>query len=165
MHGLNPHLLCLLHWQTGSLPLAPRGKPILIAFDFCSISQSCLTLCYPTDCIIPGFPVCHHLPELAQTDVHWVGDAVQPSHPLLSPPPPVFNISQHQGLFNESALSIKWSKNWSLSSSMSPSNEYSGLISFRMDWFDVLLVQGTLKRVFSNTTVWTTTILQHSAFL
>ena len=140
MQGLNPHLLCLLHWQTGSLPLAPPRKPILIAFDFCSVSQLCLTLCDPIDCIIPGFPVCHHLPELAQTDVHWVGDAVQPSHPLLSPPPPVFNISQHQGLFNESALSIKWSKNWSLSSSMSPSNEYSGLISFRMDWFDVLLV-------------------------
>ena len=65
----------------------------------CSITQSCPTLCDPMDCRTPGFPVLHHLPELDQTHVHWVGDAVQPSHPLLSPSPPAFNLSQHQGLF------------------------------------------------------------------
>ena len=105
---------------------------------------------YPLICILPGFPVHHHLPELAQTNIHWVGDANQPSHPLLSPSPPVFNISQHQGLSNELAPCIKWQKYWSFS--ISPSNEYSGLISFRIDWLDLLAVQG-LSRVFSNTTV------------
>ena len=107
---------------------------------FNSVAQSCPILCDPMYRSMSGLPVQHQLLEFAQTHVHRVSDPIQPSHPLLSPPPPVFNISQHQGLFNESALSIKWSKNWSLSSSMSPSNEYSGLISFRMDWFDVLLV-------------------------
>ena len=67
--------------------------------QFCSVAQSCLTLCHPMDCSTPGFPVNHQLPELAQTHVHHVGDAIQPSHPLSSPSPPVFNLSQHQGLF------------------------------------------------------------------
>ena len=97
------------------------------------------------DCSTPGFPVHQQLPELAQTHVHWVGDAIQPSHPLSSPPPAVFNFSQHQGLFSESLLCIRWPKYWSFSFSISPSNEYSGLISFRMDWFYLLAVQGTLK--------------------
>ena len=65
----------------------------------CSVAQSCPTLCNPMDCNMPGFPVLHHLPELAQTHVHWIGDAIQPSHPLLSPSPPALNLSQHQGLF------------------------------------------------------------------
>ena len=72
------------------------------------------------------------------------GDAIQPSHPLPSPSPPVFNLSQHQGLCNE-LVAIRWPKYWSFSFSISPSNEYSGLISFRMDWLDLLAVQGTLK--------------------
>ena len=67
--------------------------------QFSSVTQSCLTLCDPMDCSLPGFPVHHQLPELAQTHVHRVGDAIQSSHPLLSPSPPVFNLSQHQGLF------------------------------------------------------------------
>ena len=83
--------------------------------------------------------------ELAQTHVHQVGDAIQPSHPLLSPSPPTFNLSQHQGLSNESALCFKWPKKWNFSFTISPSNEYSGLISFRIEWFDLLAIQGTLK--------------------
>ena len=97
------------------------------------------------DCSTPGFPVYHQLPELAQTHVHWVGDAIQPSHPLLSPSPPAFNLSQFQGLSNESILCIRWPKYWSFSFNISPSNEYSGLISFRMDWLDLLVVQETFK--------------------
>ena len=113
--------------------------------QFSSVTQLCLTLCDPMDCSTPGFPVHHQLPELTQTHVHRVGDAIQPSHPLSSPSPPNFNLSQHQGLSNESVLHIRWPKYWSFSFSISPSNEYSGLISFRMDWLDLLEVQGTLK--------------------
>ena len=97
------------------------------------------------DCSTPGFPIHHQLPELAQTHVHWVGDAIQPSHLLSSPSPPALNLSQHQGLSNESALCIRWPKCWSFSFNISPSNEYSGLISFRMDWLDLLEVQETLN--------------------
>ena len=94
-----------------------------------------------------GFPVHHQLLELAQIDVHQVGDAIQPSPSLSSPSPPAFNLSQHQvGSFpNESVLHIRWPEYWSFSFSISPSNEYSGLISFRMDWLDLLAVQGTLR--------------------
>ena len=109
-----------------------------------SVTQSCPTLCDPMDYSMPGFPVHHQLPELSQTHVHWVGDSIQPSHPLPSPSPPAFNLSQHQGLF-KSVLYIWWLKHWSFSFNINPSNEYSGLISFRMDWFDLLAVQGTLR--------------------
>ena len=97
--------------------------------------------------VIPwtGLPIHHQLPEFIQTHVHWVGDAIQPSHPLSSPLPPAFNLSQHQGLSNESVLHIRWPKYWSFSFSIGPSNEYSRLISFRMDWLDLLEVQRTLK--------------------
>ena len=94
------------------------------------------------DCSTPGLPVQHQLPDLAQTHVHRVSDAIQPSHPLSSPSPPAFNLSQHQGLFHESVLCTRWPEYWSFSFSISPSNEYSGLISFRIDWFDHLAVQG-----------------------
>ena len=97
------------------------------------------------DCSVPGFPVHHQTPELAQTHVHLVGDAIQPTHPLSSPSPPAFNLSQHQGLSNESVLHIRWPKYWSFTFSINPSNEYSGLSSFRIDWFDLIAVQGTLK--------------------
>ena len=96
-------------------------------------------------CNTPGFLVFHHLQEFAQTHVHRVGDAIQPSHPLLSPFPPALNPSQHQGFSKEPALHIRWPKYWSFSFSISPSNEYSGLISFRIDWSDLLAVQGTFK--------------------
>ena len=98
-----------------------------------------------TDCSLPGLPVHHQLLELAQTHVHWVGDTIQQSHPLSSPSPPAFNLSQHQDLSNESVLCIRWLKYWSFSFSVSTSNGYSGLISFRMDWLEPLAVQGTLK--------------------
>jgi len=99
---------------------------------------------------MPGFPVHHQLSELTQTHVHQVGDAIQQSHPLSSPSP-ALNLSQHQGLL-QLVLHIRWAKYWSFSFSISPSNEYSGLISFRMDWLDLLAIQGTLKSI-SNTTV------------
>ena len=103
--------------------------------QFRSVTQSCLTLCDPVDCSKPGFPVHHQLPELAQSHVHWVGGAIQPSHPLSSPflPPSIF--PSIRVFSSESVLPIRWPKDWSFSFSISPSSEYSGLISFRMDWF------------------------------
>ena len=99
------------------------------------------------DCGTPGLPVHYQLLELAQTHVRWAGDAIQPSYPLFSPSPPTFNLSLHQEMMpsNESALCIRWMKYWSFSFSISPSSEHSGLISFRMDWLDILAVQGTFN--------------------
>ena len=105
-------------------------------------------------CSIPGLPVHHQLPELAQTHVHLVGDAIQPSHPLSSPSLPAFNLSQHQGFSNDSVLHIRWPKYWSFSFSISPSSECSGLISFRIDWLDLLAVQGTLKSLLQYPDAW-----------
>ena len=119
--------------------------------QFISVAQLCPTLWDPTDWSIPGLPVHHQLLELTQIHVHWVGDAIQPFHPLSSPSPQAFNLSQYQGLFKWvlfrvfSALHIRWPEYWSFSFSISPSNEYSGLISIRMDWLDRLAVQGALK--------------------
>ena len=106
------HVLCI----AGKLPFRPPGKPIKILYvwtfvctlssgvsgssvPFSSVAQLCPTFCDPTDCSTPGFPVHHQLPELAQTHVHHIGDAIQPSHPLLFPSPPTFNLPQHQDLF------------------------------------------------------------------
>ena len=97
------------------------------------------------DCSMPGLSVHHQFPEFTQTHVHWVGDAIQPSQLLSSPSPLALNLSQHQGLSNESVLCTMWLKYWHFSFSISPSNAYSGLISFRMDWLDLLAVQGDLK--------------------
>ena len=108
---------------------------------FSSVSQSCLTLCDPIYCSTTGFRIHHQLSELTQTHVHRAGDAIQPSHPLSSPSPP----ASIRVFSNESVFRISWPKYWSFSFSISPSNEYSGLISFRMDWSDLLAVQGTLK--------------------
>ena len=108
----------------------------------CSFSMVSSSL-WPHDCSTPGFPALHYLPQFAQTHVHWVTDAIQPSHPLSPASPPAFNLSQHQGLSNESVLRIMWLKYSSFS--ISPSNEYWGLISFRIDWFELPAVQGTLK--------------------
>ena len=98
----------------------------------------------PLDSSTPGFSVHHQLPEPAETHVHQISDAIQPSHPLSSPSPPTFNVSQHQVFSSESVLHMRWPKYWSFSFSISPPNAYSGLISFRMDWF-YLAVQGPLK--------------------
>ena len=114
------------------------------------------------DCSTPDLPVLHHLPEFAQAHVHLVGDDIQPSHPL-SPPSPAFNFSQHQGLFHESALRVRWAKYWSYSFIISPSNEYSELISFRIHLLDLLTVQGTLKSLLQHHS-WEASILWHSAF-
>ena len=129
-----------------------------------SVSQSCQTLCDPMECSTPGFPVHHQLPELAQTHVRWVGDAIQPSHPLSSPSPSIHLPSVLPSIFsNESVLRIRWPKYWSFSFNISPSNEYSGLISFRIDWLDLLAVQGTLKSLLQHHSS-KASILWHSAF-
>ena len=117
----------------------------IVSVQFSSVNHSCLTLCNPMNCSAPGFPAHHQLPEFIQTHVYWVGDPIQPFHPLSSPSPPALNLSQHQGLFKESVLHIRWSKYWRFSFNINPSNEHPGLISFRMDWLDLLAVQRTLK--------------------
>ena len=117
-----------------------------------SVTQTDSTLCNPMDYSTPGLPVHHQLQELAQTHVHRVGDAIQPSHPLSSTSPPAFNLTQHQIFSSQSALPIRWPKYWSFCFSISPSDEYSGLISFRMYLLDLLAVQ-EFSRVFSNTIV------------
>ena len=135
--GIKPRSPAL---QADALPSEPPGKPCFY-FQFSSVAQSCPTLCDPMNCSTPGLPVHHQLPEFTQTHVHQVSDAIQPSHPLSSPSPsapnPVFS--------SESTLRMRWPKYWSFSFSISPSNEHPGLISFRMDWLDLLAVQGTLK--------------------
>ena len=116
------------------------------------------------NCSTPSFPVHHQLPELTPTHVHWVGDAIQPSHPLSSPSPPAFHLSQHWSLFQwVSVLCIRWPKYCSFNFSISPSNEYSGLISFRMDWLDLFAVHGTLKSLLQHYSS-KASILRHSAF-
>ena len=118
----------------------------MISFiQFSSVAQSCPTLCDPMNHSTPGLPVHHQLPEFTKTHVCWVSDAIQPSHPLSSPSPPTLNLSQHRVFSNESVLHIRWLKYWSFSFNISPSSEHPGLISFRMNWLDLLAVQGTLK--------------------
>ena len=123
------------------------------------MSDSCNTMNRST----PGLPVHHQLPELTQTNVHRVGDVIQPSHPLSSPSPPAPNPSQHQGLSNESDLHIRLPKYWSFSFNISPSNEHPGLISFRMDWPDLFVVQGALKSLLQHHSS-KASIFWHSAF-
>ena len=116
----------------------------------------------PLDSSTPGFSVHHQFPEPAETHVHQISDAIQPSHPLSSPSPLTFNVSQHQVFSNESVLHIRWPKYWSFSFSISPPNAYSGLISFRMDWF-YLAVQGPLKSLLQHHNS-KASILRHPAF-
>ena len=110
------------------------------------------------DCSTPGFPVYHQLPELTQTHVHQIGDAIQPSHPLSSPSPLAFRVFS-----NESVFHIRWPKYWIFSFSISHSNEHPGLISCRIDWLDLLAVQGTLKSLLQHHSS-DTSVLQSSAF-
>ena len=131
-------------------------------YQFSSVTQSCPTLCDPVNWSTPGLPVHHQLLEFTQTHVHQVSDAVQPSHPLLSPSPPALNLSHHHGLFSESALCIRWPKYWCFSFNISPCNEHPRQISFRMDWLDLLAVQGTLKSLFQHHSS-KASILRHSA--
>ena len=103
----------------------------------------------PMDCSMPVFPLLHCLLEFAQTHVHLFSDAIQPSHSLSTPFPPALNLSQHHGLFKWVSFLDQVPKYWSFSFSISPSNEYSGLVSFRIDWFDLLADQGTLESLLS----------------
>ena len=110
----------------------------------CSVNKWCPILCNPMDCSTPNFPVHHQLLELAQTHVHGVSDAIQPSHPLSSLLLLPSTFPSIRVFSNELALHIRWPRYWSFSFSISPSNEYSGFISFRNEWLDLLAVQGTL---------------------
>ena len=131
----------------------------LVSQSVSSVAQLCPTLCGPMDCSTPRLPAHHQLPEFTQTHVHWVSDATQPSHPLSSPSPALI-FPSIRVFASELALHIRWPKYWSFSFSISPSNEYSGLISFRMDWLDLLAVQGTLNSLLNSKA----SILWHSAF-
>ena len=126
--------------------IGSSGMPCLIIaiYQFSSVAQSYPTLCDPMDSSTPGFPVHHQLPELVQTHVHQLGDAIQPSHPLLSPFP-ALNLSQHQGLFKWVISSHQVAKILEFQLQHQSFHEHSGLISFKMDWLDLLAVQGTLK--------------------
>ena len=113
--------------------------------QFSSVAQSCPNLCDPMNCSLPGLPVHHQFLEFTQTHIHRVRDAIQPSHPLsllllLPPVPPSITV-----VSNESTLRMRWPKYWSFSFSIIPSKGHPGLISFGMDWLDLLAVQGTLK--------------------
>ena len=137
-------------WQW-HLQICMSNHPCILGIS--SVAQSCPTLCDPMDCSTPGFLVHHQLLEPAQTHVHHVSDTIQPSHPLSSPSPPAFNLSQHQGLFQWVNSLHQVPKYWSFSFNISPYNEHPGLISFRIDWLDLLAIQETLKN-----------LLQHHSF-
>ena len=115
------------------------------------------------DCSTPGFPVHHQLPELAQTHVHQVNEVTQASHPLLSASPPPSTFPSIRVFSNQSVLHMRWPKCWSFRCSISSSNEYSGLISFRMDWLNLLAVQGTLEHLLQHHSS-KASILWHSPF-
>ena len=131
-------------------------------YQFSSVTQSCPTLCDPMDHSTPGLPVHHQLPESTQTHLHWVSDAIQPSRPLSSTSP-AFKFPSIRVFSNESVLHMRWLKYWSFSFNISPSNEHPGLISFMMDWLDLLAVQGTLKSILQHYSS-KASILQCSAF-
>ena len=123
-----------------------------VTVKFSSVIQLCLTLCDPTDHSVPGLPVYHQLPEFTQTHVHWVGDAIQPSHPLLSPSPPALNLSQHQGLFKWVSSSHQVAKisEFQLQHSVLPMNIQD---SFPLGWTGWISLQSKgLSGVFTNTT-------------
>ena len=127
--SLHPHLL--------------QTPAVLSSFQFSSVTQSCPILCNPMECSMPGFPVLHQLPEPTQTHVHSVGNTIQPSHPLSFPSPPTFNLSQHQSLFQWVSSSHHVPKVLKFQLQHQSLNEYSGLISFRIGWLNLLAVQGT----------------------
>ena len=131
--------------------------------QFSSVAQSCPTLCDPMNYSTPGLPVHHQLQEFTQTRLHRVHDAIQPSHPRSPPSSPASIPPSIKDFSNESTLRMRWPKYWSFSFSIIPSKEHPGLISFRMDWLDLLAVQGTLKSLLQHHSS-KATILWHSAF-
>ena len=159
--GIKPESPAL---QADSLLSEPPGKPIIKpSIQFSSVAQSSPTFCDPMDCSMPGLPVHHQLPEFTQTHVHRVDDAIHHlilCRPLLLLPPIPPSIRDFS---NESTLLMRWPKYWSFSFSIIPSKEIPGLISFRMDWLDLLAVQGTLKSLLQHRSS-KASILQRSAF-
>ena len=141
-----------VHSSTFEIILTKKDQKTINHICCSSVAQSCLTLHDPVDGSTSSLPVPHHLPEFAQVHVHCIGDAIQPSHPLMPSSPSALNLSQHQGLFQESAVHIRQPKYWSFSFSINPSSEYSGLISLRLTGLISLLSKG-LSGVFSSTTV------------
>ena len=131
--------------------------------QFSSVTQSCPTLCDAMNRSKPGLPVHHQLPEVTETHIHRVSDAIQPSHPLSSTSPPAPIPPSIRVFSNESTLRMRWPKYWSSNFSIIPSKEIPGLISFRMDWLDLLAVQGTLKSLLQHHSS-KASILRHSAF-
>ena len=137
----------VLPWTPVEHGQSSHGFPFLLfpSVQFSSVTQLCLTLCNPMDCSTPGLPVHHQLPEFTQTHVQ---ELVMPSNHLILCRPLLLLPSIFPSIrvfSNESVLCIRWPQDWSFSFSISPSNEHSGLIFFRMDWLDRLAVQGTLK--------------------
>ena len=136
----------MLNWKKLTIPLSiVSSQWNYINLQLSSVTQSCPTLCNPMDCSMPGMPVHHQLPELAQTHVRWASDAIHPSHSLLSPSPSVFSLSQHQGLFQWISSSYQVAKVLELQLEHQPFQWLTGLIS---------LQSKGLSRVFSSTTVW-----------
>ena len=131
--------------------------------QFSSVTQSCLSFCDPMSRSTAGLPVHHQLPEFTQIHVHWVSDGTQPSHPLSSPSPPAPIPPSIRVFPSESTLHMRWPKYWSFNFSIIPSKEHPGLISFRMDWLDLLAVQGTLQCLLQHHSS-KASILQRSAF-
>ena len=136
---------------------------IASSVQFSSVTQSCPTLHDPMNRSTPGLPVHHQPPEFTQTHVHRVSDAIQPSHPLSSPSPLAPIPPSIRVFSNESTLRMRWPKYWSFSFSIIPSKEIPGLISLRMDWLDLLAVQGTLKSLLPHHSSKASTV-RHSAF-
>ena len=135
-----------------------------ISVQFSSVTQSCPTLCNPMNRSTPGLPVQHQLPELTQTHIHQVHDAIQPFHPLSSPFHPAAISPSIRVFSNESTLRMRWPKYWSFSFSIIPSKEHPGLLFLRMDWLDLLVVQGTLKSLLQHHSS-KASILRGSAFI
>ena len=168
LKGSHPSFHCTTHISSGKTKVkgdfirAKNFEKQLIV-QFSSATQSCPTLWDPMDSNMPGLPVHHQLPEFNQTHDHWVGDAIQPSYLLSSTSPPALNLSQHQGLFQWVSSSHQVAKVLEFQLQHQPSSEYSGLISFWMDWWGLLAVEGTLKSLLQHHSS-KASILQRSAF-
>ena len=159
---------CMIHW--GILAFSHRFSgpgslfvSALLRYCFCSATQSCPSLCDPMDCSTPGFTVLHQLPEFAQTHVHWISDAIQPSHPVSPPSPPALSLPLHQGLCHWVSFSHQVAKVLELQLQLQSFQWIFRADSFRIDWSDLLAVQGILKSLLQHHNL-KASILQNSAF-